>query len=503
MKRLTRSLRGDLPRYPEKVLQFGEGNFLRAFVDWQIDVMNEQTNFNGSVVAVQPRGQGKTEKLNQQDGLFTLFLQGIKEGEAVSEHRVISSISRGMDLFNHYEEYLQLARSKDLRFIISNTTEAGITFDATDTLADRPQKSFPAKLTAFLYERFLVFDGDAQKGVIVLPCELIEKNGELLQTFVLQYAELWQLGEPFTAWLTQANTFCNSMVDRIVPGYPVDTAQELTQQLGYLDEYLVVAEQYHLWVIEGPPSLKEEFPAQKAGLNTIIVDDLTAYRTRKVRILNGAHTAMTPVSYLYGVDTVAETVTHEKLGAYIHALIYEEIIPSLDLPVEELEGYAADVLDRFRNPFIQHYLLSISLNSIAKFKARNVPTLLAYYERKHTLPKRLVFAFAALFAFYRGQRGEEVIPLADDAQIIALFNAQWATYDGTFTAVQQVVETILQHEVWGVNLHEIPHLTTAVSKALFEIETMGMKAALESLVDSCHQAQEEVQDGCHSTKSAR
>ncbi|MFL6555426.1 MAG: tagaturonate reductase, partial [Bacillus sp. (in: firmicutes)] len=310
MEQLNKDLVKDFQTYPEKVLQFGEGNFLRAFVDWQIDVMNKKANFNGSVVVVQPRGFEKVEKLNEQDGLYTLYLQGMKEGKAVKEHTTITSISRGLNLFTQYDQYLALASNPDLRFIFSNTTEAGIAFDENDRLEDRPQKSFPGKLTAFLYQRYNAFQGDRDKGFIIIPCELIDQSGEKLKQIILKYAERWHLGEGFANWIEEGNTFCSSLVDRIVPGYPRDSIEEITEELGYKDNLVVVGEQYHQWVIEGPQSIREEFPAHLAGLNTLVVDDLTPYRTRKVCILNGAHTSMTPVSYLYGQDTVAEAVEH-------------------------------------------------------------------------------------------------------------------------------------------------------------------------------------------------
>ncbi|HLR75042.1 MAG TPA: tagaturonate reductase, partial [Virgibacillus sp.] len=284
--------------YPEKILQFGEGNFMRAFVDWKIDLLNQKTDFNGSVVVVQPIEQGLVNQLNEQDGLYTLYLQGIKNGEAVKEHSVIQSISRGLDLMTDYDEYLKVAENPELRFIFSNTTEAGITYDETDQLTDKPQKTFPGKLTAFLYHRYQIFQGDSNKGFILIPCELIEQNGQKLEEIVLRYAEQWDLGADFINWIHEGNTFCNSLVDRIVPGYPKDTIEEITEELGYRDELVVVGEQYHLWVIEGPEWIQDEFPVDQIGLNVLFVEDLTPYRTMKVRILNGAHTAMTPVYYL-------------------------------------------------------------------------------------------------------------------------------------------------------------------------------------------------------------
>ncbi|WP_462413044.1 tagaturonate reductase [Neobacillus sp. Marseille-QA0830] len=483
MEKLTRNLLQDALRYPEKVLQFGEGNFLRAFVDWQIDVLNKEADFNGSVVIVQPLGQGMVEKLKEQDGLYTLYLQGMKEGKAVREHTTITSVSRGINLFTEYDKYLELAANPELRFIFSNTTEAGIAFAEGDRLEDRPQSSYPGKLTAFLYQRYQAFNGDKEKGLIIIPCELIDRNGEKLKQIVLQYAELWNLGEGFVEWLEEGNTFCCSLVDRIVPGFPRDNIEEITEELGYKDDLVVVGEQFHLWVIEGPQWIREEFPAHKAGLNTLFVDDMTPYRTRKVRILNGAHTAMTPVSYLYGLDTVADAVDHEVVGQYIKELVYEEIIPTLDLPLDELNSFASAVLDRFRNPFVQHFLMSIALNSMSKFTTRDLPSLLEYINRKQALPRKLVFSLAALIAFYKGKRGEEDIKLADDQDILELFAEQWGGYDGTIESVESIVKNVLAFEKnWEMDLNQVAGLTEAVTKDLFDILTKGMQQAVQAVL---------------------
>lgn len=407
----------------------------------------------------------------------------MKNGAAVQENSIITSISRGINLFNEYDQYLQLAANKELRFIFSNTTEAGIVFDENDCLEDRPQRSFPGKLTAFLYERYNAFQGDKDKGLIIIPCELIERNGERLKEIVLKYADLWFLGDDFALWIHESNIFCNSLVDRIVPGFPRDSIEEITEELGYQDNLLVVGEQYHLWVIEGPQSIAEEFPAHLAGLNTLVVDDLTPYRTIKVRILNGAHTAITPVSYLYGINTVSEAIEDLVTGQFVKELIYEEIIPTLNLPIEELHAFAEAVLDRFRNPFMQHFLLSISLNSMSKFKTRDLPSLLDYYNRKRQLPKKLVFSLAALISFYKGTRGEEEIPLADDQDVLDLFNLQWSQYNGTIDSIKDIVTNVLRYEkVWEMDLNQVPGLTAAITKDLFDIETMGMKKALESVL---------------------
>lgn len=373
--------------YPEKIIQFGEGNFLRAFVDWQVDKMNKQAGWNAGVVIVQPLEQGLAEDLNLQNGLYTVYLEGIKEGKPLREHTVIDCVTRGINPYTHYDEYAALVDNPEIKFIISNTTEAGISFVPEDKLEDQPQRSYPGKLTALLYRRYQKFDGDRTKGFIIIPCELIDRNGDELKRIVLQYAELWGLEENFIHWLHEANIFCCSLVDRIVPGYPKDRIGEITAELGFKDRFVVVGEQFHLWVIEGPQSLKKQFPAHLAGLNVLVVDDITPYRTRKVRILNGAHTAMTPVAYLYGIDTVRDAIEHEVVGKYVTSLIYDEILKTLDFPEEELRSFADAVLDRFHNPFIEHYLMSIALNSISKFKTRDLPSLLRYVEEQGQLPE--------------------------------------------------------------------------------------------------------------------
>lgn len=480
LDKLNRKMSEEFKTYPEKILQFGEGNFLRAFVDWQIDVLNKETDFNGSIVVVQPRGSEKISRLNDQDGLFTLYLQGMKAGEAVSEHMVIDSISRGINLATNYYQYIELAGSEDLRFIISNTTEAGIYFEESDKLEDRPQKSFPGKLTAFLYHRFKAFNGDSKKGCILIPTELIEDNGTKLKEIILQFADLWKLGDDFVEWICEANTFCNSLVDRIVPGFPIDSIQEITEELGYKDELLVVGEQYHQWVIEGPKWIEKEFPITEGNLNAFFVNDLTPYRTQKVRILNGAHTAMMPVAYLSGLNTVAEAVDDKLVGEFIQELIFDEILPTLDLPQEELKTFANDVLNRFRNPFIKHYLISISMNSISKFKTRNVPALLDYMENKQKLPRKMVFALSALFYFYQGKRDEEIIPLADDTVILGQFKGLWGQIAAqTMTIEEFVIQVLSDEELWDMNLNKVTGLTAAVSEYLHQINQIGMKQALE------------------------
>lgn len=477
--RLSKELYKEFKTYPEKVIQFGEGNFLRAFVDWQIDKMNDEADFNGSVVVVQPLENGLVDLLNEQDSLYTLYLQGVQNGKAVKTHKIMNSISRGINPYRDYNEYLKLAENPEIRFIVSNTTEAGIAFDENDKLNEGCQKSFPGKLTALLFERFKVFNAANDKGFIIIPCELIDRNGEKLKEIVLKYAEIWNLGQDFVNWINNANTFCCSLVDRIVPGYPRDTIDEITAELGYEDKLVNVGEIFHLWVIEGPQSIKDELPIEKAGLNIKVVDDMTPYRTRKVRILNGPHTAMVPVAYLYGLETVGESVDHEVIGKFVHDVIYDEICETLDLPHAELVEFSDAIIERFQNPYVKHYLMSIALNSMSKYKTRDLPSVTEFLKRKGTLPKKLVFSLASLIEFYKGKRGEETINLADDEDILELYKGAWGSCDGSEEGLRNVVTQVLAYEKnWGMNLNEIPNLTDEVTKYLISIEKLGMKEAV-------------------------
>ncbi len=480
---LNKSLYEDYKVFPERIIQFGEGNFLRAFVDWIIHKMNKELDFDAGVLVVQPRNSDKVYKLNEQDGLYNLFINGINKGKLIQERTMINCITRGINTYNDYEEYLKAAENPHMRFMISNTTEAGISYDESDQLMDRPQSSFPGKLTAFLYHRYKFFNGDLSKGLLLLPCELIEKNGEKLKEIILKYAHNWNLEEGFINWIHQGNTFYNTLVDRIVPGYPKERALEIQNELGYEDKFLVEGEYFHLWVIEGPKEIKEEFPADKIGLNVLFVDDLTPYRTRKVRILNGAHTSMVPVAYLYGIDTVKESVEDEVVGKFISSTIFDEIVPTLDLAENELIDFSNEVLDRFRNPYIKHYLISISLNSMSKFETRVLPSILEYIQRKGELPNKLLFSFAALIYFYKGQRNGEKIQLSDSPEYLNLYSDLWRNFDGTDQYLNHIVETILGLEVlWKEDLNSIDGLKNKLASYLINIERKGIKEAIREIL---------------------
>ena len=481
--KLNRELYKNHKSYPVKVIQFGEGNFLRAFVDWQIDKMNKEADFNGSVAVVQPLEGGLIHMLNEQDCLYTLYLQGIQNGKATKTHTVIDCIDRAVDPYKDYNKYLELAEIPSVRFIISNTTEAGIVFENDDKLEGGCQKGYPSKLTALLYHRFKTFNGALDKGLNIIPCELIDRNGEKLKEIVLKYAEIWNLGDEFITWINTANTFFCSLVDRIVPGYPRDTIEEVRTELGYDDNLVDVGEVFHLWVIEGPQCLKEELPIEKAGLNVKVVDDMTPYRTRKVRILNGPHTAMVPVAYLYGLETVGETVDHEIMGQYVRELIFDEIVPTLDLLHDELVQFGNDIIERFQNPYVKHYLMSIALNSMSKYKTRDLPSLTEYLKRKGELPRKLVFSLAALIEFYKGKRGNEDIKLADDEHILELYKNLWSECDGSESGLKTLVTKVLAYDRnWGMDLNEIEGLTQAVTDNLILIEKVGMKEAVKSVL---------------------
>ncbi|WP_374165791.1 tagaturonate reductase [Arcticibacter sp. MXS-1] len=465
---------------PEKVLQFGEGNFLRCFVDWMFHELNKKADFNGSIVVVQPIDKGMVNMLNEQDGLYTLNLRGYKDGKAESIYETIDVISRGINPYENFQAYLQTAENPEMRYVISNTTEAGIAYDENDLPTATPPNSFPAKLTVWLHHRYKAFNGDQSKGVHIIPCELIDKNADNLKKIIFKYIELWNLEQGFAQWLTSACTFSNTLVDRIVPGYPRERIAEITEELGYEDKQIVEGEHFHLWVIEGPEELQKELPFPSIGLDVLYVKDVTPYKSRKVKILNGAHTALVPVAYLYGIDTVRESVEHPVVGKFIKDAIFEEIIPTLDLPKDELEKFANEVIVRFSNPYIKHLLMSIALNSFPKFETRVLPSILEYKKRLGSIPQRLSFSLAATIAFYKGKRGEEEIALNDDAAVLVRLKSAWAKYNGTEESLEDVVREVLGFEKnWKMDLNEVEGLTAAVTKHLANIEQLGMQKALE------------------------
>lgn len=467
-------------KYPTKILQFGDGNFLRAFIDWMVHELNNKADFNSGITIVKARpGQGKLPILNEQEGLFTLFLKGLKNGEVRNEHQVVDCINEGINPYDKFDHYIEQARNPDLQFVVSNTTEAGIVYDENDRLTDKPQSSFPGKVAALLYERFKTFEGDTTKGLIFFPCELIDDNGNKLKEIVLKYAESWNLEEAFVSWIKDSNDFCNTLVDRIVSGHPKDKINEIQKELGYSDPLLVEGEQYHLFVIEGPESVQKKFPADSIGLNVIFTNDIKRYKTIKVRILNGAHTSLVPVGYLYGIDTVRESVENKTVLTFLQNAISKEICPTLDFEEEELANYSNDVLDRFKNPFLKHELISISLNSVSKYKTRVLPSVLEFIKRKNELPSHLLVSLAALIAFYKGDRNGSTINLQDNSDVLNFFQNLWNSTSDTKVVSNKVLSNT---DFWDLDLTQFEGLQNEVSNHLNNILSKGMKAFLDDFV---------------------
>lgn len=475
MERLNQSMLAGNKDYPIKVLQFGEGNFLRAFVDWMIYEMNQKSDFNAGVAVVQPMPFGLIDKFIEQDGLYHHFMNGIENGEPVRKMTLIDVLKQFVNPYESYETYLELAELESIEFIVSNTTEAGIAYEAGDTL-DKVQKSFPAKVTAWLYHRYKHFSGDRSKGIIFLPCELIEYNGKKLKEIVVRYAQEWALEADFLTWINEANTFTSTLVDRIVPGFPKDRINEVYEEMGCEDHVVCESELFHLWVIEGPQSLNDKIPHQAAGLNIVVTDDMTPYRTRKVRILNGAHTSLVPVGLLYGIDQVKESIEDPVVGPFINALLDQEVIPTLDMSLEELQSFKAAVIDRFRNPYIKHYLASIALNSISKFKTRVLPSMVTYINENKALPERILFSFASLVRLYKG----DVIDLKDDADILAFFNERW---ENEADDIPTLVHKVLSNQsFWGEDLTSYEGVEETVCDYLQRIQSNDYQSVVKTFV---------------------
>lgn len=463
---------------PIKIIQFGEGNFLRAFVDWIIQNLNDSGVINSDVVVVQPMQMGRVKELEEQDGLYTVCLEGIDKGEKVQNKRVIDVLRDFINPFEQYDKYLSYAKSEDLEIIVSNTTEAGIALDPSDTDFTVCPRSFPGKLLALLKARYEHFNGDMSKGLAIIPCELIDHNGDELKRVLKELAEINKMDGGFISWLTEANHFTSTLVDRIVPGYPRDTAQAICEETGYNDNNIVKGEIFHLWVLQKEPFVQKKFPADKSGLNVIFADDITPYKQRKVKILNGSHTSMVPVAYLCGIDTVREAVTDEDVGHFVHGLVNNEIKPTIDLPKEEMDAFAGSVIERFMNPFIRHELMSIALNSTTKFKTRLLPTYNDYREKFGKSPKHILFSLASLIVFYRGKRGEEQIDLNDSNEYLDFWKEVWTLSD--FTEIAKKV--LSQSDIWEQDLSADDDNANVVGEYIESIVMDGERNALRKFL---------------------
>ena len=473
---------------PVKIMQFGEGNFLRAFVDYFFDIANEKADFNGKVVLVQPIAQGLTDLINKQEGLYTLYLRGSEKGEKVDLKRVISSVSRCINPYGDWDKVLDFARSPELEIIVSNTTEAGIVHESESAFDQTPPISFPAKLTRVLYERWKA----GQKGIVMLSCELIDNNGKELLRCVNQYIEDWKLEDAFKTWVNEENIFCSTLVDRIVPGRIRDPQEvaRLEEENGYADPLTDVGEIFGVWVIEGPDGLEDRLPFKRAGVNVHVVPDVTPYKKRKVRILNGAHTGFVPGAYLAGFDIVRDCMHNDTIRSFMNKMLYEEVIPTLPLDKDDLIAFAEAVQDRFNNPFVNHELMSITLNSTSKWKARNMPSFLEYIKMEGKLPACLTMSLAAYIAFYsndiqelndkglicRRPKGNEYT-ISDDRWALEFFYAH--REDDAAALVHAVLSN---KQMWDQDLSEIPGVEETVLADLQKIRKDGAEAAFASVL---------------------
>ncbi len=484
-----------LTDYPVKILQFGEGNFLRCFIDWMVQKMNDQGLFCGKAVLVVPMHFGRVaDLLNSQDGLYTTLLRGFVNGKLMEEKEIIESVDHVIDPHAHFDEYLRCAENPDLRFIVSNTTEEGIAYNPNDRPDDMPPASFPGKLLVLLHARYTYFRGAHDKGLVILPCELIEKNGDALKKIVCRLADEWGYDDGFKAWLEESCYFLNTLVDRIVTGYPREEIETITESLGYVDNVVDAAEPFLFWAIEGG-DFSNELPLVQAGLNVKWTNDMTRYRTRKVRILNGAHTMTVPGAFLAGKNTVKEFMDDPETEAYLNKGLFDEVLPTLDLNPEELLSYTHAVSERFANPFIQHHLTAIMLNATSKFKARILPSLLGYVEKKEELPPILSFSLAALIAFYHGSgvagrkmKGVRMVngapeeyEIDDDTEALLFFEKVWKEYEEDHDSFSLARKVLQNTEMWGQDLTEVPGLTDKIGFYLSEIGSKGTKAVMASL----------------------
>ena len=477
---------------PERIIQFGEGNFLRGFVTWMVNRLNANGLFNGKVVVAQPIKVGLAKLINDQDGLYTLLMRGISEGKELDNREIVTCISRGIDPYSQYDALMECARNPEMRFMISNTTEAGIVYVDEPRPRTECPTSFPAKVCAFLYERFKHFNGAQDKGMVIICCELIDRNASQLKKIVFKLARQWELRNDFLDWVESSCTFVNTLVDRIVPGYPRDNAEEICGELGYNDQLLDTTELFHLWVLEGANEIAEELPFHKLGLNVVWTDDMTPYRTRKVRMLNGAHTSSVLGAYLAGIDTVGEMMNDDLFAKFVEKILLDEILPQVPGEYQSNKEFALSILDRFRNPFIRHELLSISLNSVSKWKVRVLPSIKDYLAAKEALPPMLTYSLAALIAFYhgvgsnepelRGTRNGKSYSIKDGIDELVFFEKRWHAFHHNHD-LRVLVGTILANEaLWGEDLTLLPGMVDMVTSRLQSILTLGVRETVTALV---------------------
>lgn len=479
MKKLNKTTVEKVER-PVKILQFGEGNFLRAFVDWQIDIANEKGVMNAGVAIVQPIIDEQKnvlkmiDLLHAQDNMYHVYLEGIENKKPAKDIRLVKSV---MDSFNPYEDYARYEHyflSPELEMTVSNTTEAGIRYEEGDDLTACPPKSYPAKMTALLYKRFKHFNGDPSKGLCIICCELIENNGSTLREYVLKHAEYNKLGDDFIKWVEENCHFCDTLVDRIVPGFPRENIDQIKEEIGFDDNLVVKAELYHLWAIGGPgyKKVQQVLPLDKAGLHVVYMPSIKQFRDKKVRILNGSHTGMVPIGLQMGCQTVMDAFNNKAIEKFINTMVAEEVIPMIEEDQAELKSFAAGILERFYNPYIKHMLATISLNSLSKWETRNFPTVLDNWKKAGKVAERELFTFAALLTLYSGKSG---FTPNDTAEHVAFIQNNWNSADVEGT----VAKIVANRDIWTVDLAQVPALVPTVAAYVKDIEALGMAAALD------------------------
>ena len=487
MKQLSRTSPNSQP-YPARILQFGEGNFIRAFIGARIEQLNQNTDFNGGITLIRRTQPVGKPDLNDQQGLYSVVTRGIDDQGAKREStQVIHCVTRLIATNTAYDHYLATAEDPDYRFVFSQTTEAGIEYDDRCMATDRPPRTFPAKLTQWLYQRFSHFDGNPSKGLIIIPCELVDSNGLLLKKFILAHATAWQLPVAFSQWLEDHNHFCNTLVDQICTSFPKEDRGLLEKELGFIDPFMIATELYTEFVIDGPDCLREELFLDQVDLSIKLVADVTPYSERKIAVLNGSHSAMVPLALLGGFTTVREAISNVDLGRFTDQLQSREVIPNLSLPQEELSVFKKAVFGRFNNPYIEHQLMAITLNSLVKYKVRLVPQVLHNYTRHNRPPLLLSTAFAAQILLYRGNLNGEPINLKDDVDSMALLQQEWAQYSrGKISMLTLVQRIFSQQSIWGTDLNALPGWADAVCAQLKSLMEVGalvtIQAQLQELI---------------------
>jgi tagaturonate reductase len=466
-------------RLPERAIQFGTGGFLRGFVEYFIDAANRAGSFNGRVVAVASTSSARNNLVNQQDGLYTLVVEGMRDGTPTREFRMVSSLSRALSAATEWEDVLALARDPRIEIVFSNTTEVGITLDEPES-PDFPPRSFPGKLTMWLLERARATDFSSAHQVIVIPCELVEQNGDRLREIVLILAERWGPGNEFIKWITSNVVFCNTLVDRIVPGKPgTDKAKELEAQLGYHDELLTVCEPYRLFAIEAPARVRDRLTFASADDCVVLTEDVEPFRLRKVRLLNGSHSLLAPVGLLCGLSTVGESLKDPDVGNYLRRVMFDEILPACDAP--DAAAFASNVLERFANPYIGHSLTDITLHATAKMRVRVIPTIMDYSRQEGRVPDLTCFGFAAFLLFRsRDENSASKLPPDESAAVI---REAWLSAGANADNATEFVKAICEERsLWQMDLCDVRGFVEMVSAHLSSMLREGVRPSLRRLV---------------------